>query len=112
MSEKKKDSDRPLRLNRDHARPRNVPAPSTPAMEERLGELVVPALQELAARYRQLGLRGRLLTLPVMAALVLTLVWRQVPSVSELGRLIAREGLLWAAPLRVSQQALSLRLRC
>jgi hypothetical protein len=47
-----------------------------------------------------------------MLALVLSLIWRQVPSVSELARLAARQRLLWTPPLSVSQQALSLRLRC
>jgi len=52
------------------------------------------------------------LALPVMVAVVLAMIWRQVPSVSELGRVLRREGLLWAPPTRISQQALSLRLRC
>jgi len=47
-----------------------------------------------------------------MVAVVLAMIWRQVPSVSELGRVLRREGLLWAPPTRISQQALSLRLRC
>ena len=45
-----------------------------------------------------------------MLAAVLTLVWRQVPSVRELNRMLAREDLLWAKATRVSQQALSQRL--
>jgi hypothetical protein len=61
--------------------------------------------------YRDQGLRARVLTLPVMVALVLTLIWQQVPSVSELVRMLARDRLLWTPPLRVSQQAVSLRLR-
>jgi hypothetical protein len=47
-----------------------------------------------------------------MAAVVLSIVWRQVPAVGEAVRVLDREGLLWVpAGLRVSQQALSLRLR-
>ncbi len=46
-----------------------------------------------------------------MVALVLSMIWRQVGSVSLLVRLLHREHLLWTAPVRVSQQALSLRLR-
>jgi hypothetical protein len=34
--------------------------------------------------YRQLDLRSRILGLPLMVAAVLTLLWRQVPSVHEL----------------------------
>jgi hypothetical protein len=57
-------------------------------------------------------LRARLLNLPVMVAVVLSLVWRQVPSVAELTRLLARERLLWAPPLQVTAEAVRLRLRC
>ena len=103
---------RPAVLNRDHARPRTAPAPASPAVEQRLAELVGPAAFALGDEYRRLGLRARVLGLPVMVAVVLLLVWRQVPSVSELVRTLERERLLWAPPLRVSQQALSLRLRC
>ncbi|MDY6786383.1 MAG: hypothetical protein SW833_28380 [Cyanobacteriota bacterium] len=44
-----------------------------------------------------------------MVAAVLTLLWRQVPSVGELNRMLAREDLLWARAVKVSQQALSQR---
>lgn len=45
-----------------------------------------------------------------MLAAVLSLLWRQVPSVHELTRLLAREDLLWAKAVNVSQQALDKRL--
>ncbi len=44
-----------------------------------------------------------------MVAVVLTLLWRQVPGVQELTRLLAREDLLWCPCTKVSQQALSER---
>lgn len=44
-----------------------------------------------------------------MVSLTLTLLWREVPSVYELARMLAREELLWSPPLGVSQQALSHR---
>ncbi len=44
-----------------------------------------------------------------MVAAVLTLLWRQVPGVQELNRLLAREGLLWCNPTKVAQQSLSER---
>ena len=44
-----------------------------------------------------------------MMAAVLTLLWRQVPSVHELTRVLAREDLLWCRAVKVSQQALSQR---
>jgi alkylhydroperoxidase family enzyme len=39
------------------------------------------------------------------------MIWRQVGSISELTRMIQREAVLWATPRKVSQQALSERLR-
>lgn len=44
-----------------------------------------------------------------MVAAVLTLLWRDVPGVTELGRLLETEGFLWCNPTKVSQQALSQR---
>jgi hypothetical protein len=61
------------------------------------------------AYYRQLGMRSRILTLPLMVAAILTLLWRQVPSVNELTRVLAREDLLWCKAVKVSQQSLSER---
>lgn len=103
---------RPVALNRDHARPRTAPAQASPPVEERLTALIGPAAFALGDEYRRLGLRARVLSLPVVVAVVLMLIWRQVPSVSELVRTLERERLLWVPPLRVSQQALSQRLRC
>ena len=39
------------------------------------------------------------------------MIWRQVAGVNELVRLLRTEGLLWATPQRISQQAVSERLR-
>jgi hypothetical protein len=54
-----------------------------------------------------MGLRERTLTLPVMMALLLSAVWRQIAAVSELARLIRDEAVLWEEPKKVSQQGLS-----
>lgn len=97
-------------LKADHVRPRNQPAPSSEAFEEHLTSLVSPLVSAQLSYYRQLGLRARILTLPLMVAALLTLVWRQVPSVHELTRLLSREDLLWAKATKVSQQALCERL--
>lgn len=98
-------------LDRDRARPRQVPAPSAAAVEARLLELLGPAVFAVGDAARALGLRDRQLTLPVMASLVTALIWRQVPSVSELVRLVAHEDVLGVPAQRVTQQALSQRLR-
>jgi hypothetical protein len=42
-------------------------------------------------------LRDRLLTLPVMMAIVISLVYRQIPGLSEILRVLESEGLLCAA---------------
>jgi hypothetical protein len=63
------------------------------------------------AHYHALGLRERLLTLPVMVAFLLSLIWRHLGSVSEAVRVLQEEGLLWTGPLPVSQQAVSFRLQ-
>jgi len=78
-------------------------------IENRLRELLAPAVLGQMAYYRQLGMRSRILTLPLMVAAILTLLWRQVPSVSELTRVLAREDLLWCTAVKVSQQSLSER---
>ncbi|MHB1413974.1 MAG: IS4 family transposase [Chloroflexota bacterium] len=101
----------PVVINRDHARPRNKPAPADAEVEARLTELISPATYALVKYYHQLGLRERILTLPVMVAMVLAMIWRQVPSVEELVKTLGRESLLWTPPVKVSQQAVDQRLR-
>ena len=97
------------RRNPDHVRRRNVPGPDNEVIEEQLSKLLTPAIAGQLAYYRQLGLRSRILNLPLMVAAVLTILWRQVPSVNELSRMLAREDLLWCEAVKVSQQALSER---
>jgi len=103
MSHKKKPR------NADHVRRKNSPSPSNEVIEERLQSLLTPAILGQQGYARLLGVRNRLLSFPVMVAAVLTLLWRQVPSVCELSRMLGRENCLWAPLLQVSQQALSQR---
>ena len=84
--------------------------PSDEAIEQRLQELVKPAVYAEMEYYRRLGLRNRVLTLPVMVAVVLALIWRRVPGVCTLQRMLAQERMLWTEPRQVSQPALSERL--
>ena len=51
-----------------------------------LEALLTPAITNQENYYRQLGLRDRILNLPLMVAAVLTLLWRDVPGVTELTR--------------------------
>ena len=95
--------------NSDHVRRINMPAPNNEVIEERIISLLQPAVFGQRWYARLLGLRDRLLGYSVMIAAVLTLLWRQAPSVTELSRMLKRENLLWADKTEVSQQALSKR---
>src|SRR5579871_5736721 len=103
-----------VRHTRAIARDRSKRVPSAPPdaqVSARLTELIHPLTFSQVAHYHDLGLRERVLSLPVMVALVLSMIWRQIGSVCTLVRLLHDEGFLWTAPTQVSQQALSLRLR-
>ena len=76
---------------------------------EQLERLLTPAITNQENYYRKLGLRERILNLPLMMAAVLTLLWRDVAGVRELTRILARDGFLWCNPTKVSQQAVSQR---
>jgi hypothetical protein len=96
-------------IQRDRSK-RPPVSPPDAEVEARLTALVHPLTLRQVAHYHDLGLRERVLSLPVMVALVLSMIWRQVGSVTTLTHLLHREGLLWTASVRVSQQALSARL--
>lgn len=90
-------------------RPPSVPLDDQ--VEQYLTEVIHPATLNQIAHFQRLGLRQRVLTLPVMVALVLTMIWRQIASVATLVRMLRDEGFLWNSPILVSEQALSQRLR-
>jgi Transposase DDE domain len=96
--------------NPDHVRRRNRPSENDEVIEKQFKELLSPAVFRQEAYYRSLGLRSRILNLSLMVASVLTLIWRQVPSVRELTRMLNRDDLLWCKAVDVSQQAVSERL--
>ena len=97
-------------IQRDRTKRQNS-SPPDEEVEALLAEVLHPALLNQVAYFHELGLRERLLNLPVMMAFVLSLVWRHLGSVTEAVRVLKREGLLWVEPLRVSQQAVEQRLR-
>ena len=55
-------------------------------------------------------MRQRLLTRPIMVAIIVSLVWRRVPSVAEVQKVLTREDLWGMAPLQVSSHAITKRL--
>jgi hypothetical protein len=94
------------------------PLPAVAEIEAELTALLTPALfapRQLERRdprnpERLIRLRARILTLPVMVALVVSLVWRRLGSIAEVQRVIVQDGLLWVSPLQVSEQAIAKRL--
>lgn len=97
------------KTNRDHAKKKHRPLVEDEVIAEQLERLLTPAITNQENYYRKLGLRERILNLPLMMAAVLTLLWRDVAGVRELTRMLARDGFLWCNPIKVSQQAVSQR---
>ncbi len=109
-SPKKRSSVRHTRaIQRDRSK-RPTVAPPPEQVEQQLTALIHPATLAQLEHFHRLGMRARLLTLPVMVALVLSMLWRQIGSVQELVLLLGSEGFLWTSPVQVTQQALSQRL--
>jgi hypothetical protein len=86
------------------------PLPAVAEIEAELFALLTPALlapRQLERRdprnpQRCIRLRAGILTLPVMVALVVSLVWRRLGASAEVQRVLVQEGLLWVSPLQVS----------
>jgi hypothetical protein len=97
------------KTNRDHAKKKQRPMLEDKVIAEQLTALFKPVITSQSKFFRELGLRDRILTLPLMVAAVLTLLWRDVAGVTELNRLLEKEGFLWCPRTKVSQQALSQR---
>lgn len=62
------------RGNPDHVRQRNQPPPENQTLAAHLEKLLTPLVDNQMSYYRQLGLRRRILGLPLMVAAVLTLI--------------------------------------
>lgn len=98
--------------NSDHRCQMQVPAPSVAEIEEKIQALLRPEnLSPLRLIQGKKKLRDRLLSLPVIIAIVISLVYRRLPGLSEAMRVLETEGCLWVKPLKVSKQALSRRLQ-
>ncbi len=97
--------------NPDFRARNNLPSPPIEEIQRRIGKSLTPnSFAAARGQFKALGLRERILTLPVMVCFVLSLVWRRIASVSELLRILEREGLFDIEPLHVTKQALSQRL--
>ncbi len=62
------------KLNRDHAKKTQRPMAEDEVIANQLEALLTPAITAQENYYRQLGLRDRILNLPLMVAAVLTLL--------------------------------------
>src|SRR3990170_2084990 len=90
-------------IQRDRSK-RPSAAPPDEKVEALLEELIHPATYTQMALYHEMGMRQRILTLPLMVAFVtdtardfvLGLIWRQLGSVTEAVRELNRHGLLWS----------------
>ena len=103
QSERKRSTVRHTRaIQRDRTkRPNGVPPAE--AIAAHLTEIIQPATMEVVSQFHARGLRERTLNLPVMMAVLLSAVWRQVNGIMDLVRLIQTEVLLWAQPIKVSK---------
>lgn len=102
-----------LHNNADLRRQVQMPGPKIAALEENLQQLLRPEDFQPIRKNHQIPeklRRDRLLTLPVMLAVVLGLIYRKIPGLAAASRGLWDEGLLWVEPLNVSRQALSKRL--
>jgi hypothetical protein len=97
-------------IQRDRSK-RPLVAPPDEQVSQRLTDLVHPATLSQVAYFHKLGLRERVFNLPLMVAIVLSMIWRQIGEVTQVVRLMQKESLLWAQPQQITQQALSERLR-
>lgn len=109
---KKKSTVRHTRaIQRDRSKRQLAPPPDE-KIKERMAELIKPGEEEERTGMKWYGLRMRKLSLSVMVAIVISLIWRHIGSGgSEAARLLQLEGLLWVSMMSVSQQAISERLQ-
>jgi len=114
MAEKKKPKKTSLPHTRAIQRDRSKRANSVPPDEEIeawMKAVVHPAVYAQIKTYQAMGLRARILTLPVMTAFVLGMLWRQLGSVREAVRVLHEEGMLWISAIEaVSPQAVLERM--
>jgi hypothetical protein len=106
-----KKTKRDARIQRaDHRRRTNLPSPPVAEIQQELMRQLTPAMFAQARRaHSHLNLRDRVLNLATMCAIVVSIVWRQIPSLSEVLRLLSQENLLWVETTTVSLTALSKR---
>jgi hypothetical protein len=81
-------------IQRDRSKHPSGPTPDE-EVQSQLEGLIQPKLYT-ARMFADLGLRQLILTLPLILAFVLSLIWREIGSVSEAVCELNRRGLLWS----------------
>ena len=118
---KKRSKARPRKTyNRDHYHRCQMSMPAIVEIETRIKQWLDPFSWKPTKMFVRKGksasekdqkLRGRKLDVTVMMAIVLSLVYRQINSLSEVVRILNLRGLMWVKAVKVSKQALSQRLQ-
>jgi hypothetical protein len=92
--------------NPDLRRKTNQLGVEIPEITKKIFELLEPTmfttLKYLQGNHEKI-MRDRLLSLPVMMALMVTIAYRQIAGLSETVRVLKEEGLLWVEPLKVTK---------
>ena len=98
--------------NPDLRRKTNQPGVEIPEITKKIFELLEPTmftpLKYLQGNHERI--MRDILYLPVMVALMVSIVYRQIAGLSEAVRVLKEEGLLWVEPLKVTKQAVSKRI--
>src|SRR5258708_37218420 len=81
--------------------------PPAEAIEQGLEALIHPATYSQIELFQSMGLRAWILTLPVMMAFVVSLIWRQIGPVGEAVRVLNPERMLWVSQAAASQRAVT-----
>jgi hypothetical protein len=109
---KKKSTVRHTRAIQRNRSKRPLSMPTGEEIAARMTEIVHPVTLAQVKIFHEMGLRERILTLPVMMALVLSMIWRQIGSIQELTHVVHGEALLWAQPQpQLTEKAMNSRLR-
>ena len=95
---KNKSSARHARVIQLDRSKRPTVGPPDEKVAQRLTELIHPATLSQLDYHPHLGLRQQVLTLPVMVALVIGMIWREIGSACELARVLRAEGSWWTSP--------------
>ena len=116
-SRKKRSKARPRKTyNRDHHHRCQMSVPAIAEIEARIKQWLQPQTWNPTKMFLSQGksesekdqkLRGRKLDAMVMMAILLSLIYRQINSLSEVVRILNLRGLMWVKAIKVSKQALS-----